>query len=87
MWGEGLAGLTTPHALAKWFAKVGFTGVFNDTNIYFSNNYLLRCNARTYTQQYVCLFINDNMVDLNDPEADKSSSKFCNHWVVLQNLV
>lgn len=88
MWGEGWAGLTTPHVLAKWFDKAGFPGVINETNVYFSKGLptLLRGNAQTYTQRYVCLLINDNMVDLRNPDAYKSNSTFCDHWVVLQNL-
>lgn len=85
---EEVAGGTSPHILAKWFDKAGFAGVTNETNVYFSKGLptLLKGNAQTYLQRYVCLLINDNMVDLIDPDAYKKSSTLCNHWVVLQDL-
>ena len=86
---EELAGSTSPHILAKWFGKSGFSGVINETNLYFSKGLptLLKANVQTYTKRCVCLLVNYNIVDLNKPDAYKSSSMFCNHWIVLHDLI
>jgi hypothetical protein len=80
--GDALAGLTTPHELADWFSKAGYTSVRNEANIFFNKG---EDNARQANHLFqngyrVCLFINGNMLNATK-QNDKSLTP--DHWVVL----
>jgi hypothetical protein len=78
---DTLSGATSPHILAKWFDKAGFRNVHNETNVFFSKGLpTLQRAAQKLPTQFVCLFINDNMLYV---DKFKKGSHFVNHWVVL----
>lgn len=75
------AGITMPHSLADWFRKIGWKGVHNITNVFFTKgrSEVNEC-MRYFDTAHICLFINMQM--LNPLKfADHSVSP--NHWVVL----
>jgi hypothetical protein len=79
------SGATRPGLLAQWFAKGGFGSVQNNTNFVFSKGLptLLDAMQKMRLGHYVCLFVNDNLLDANE---FKTNTYHANHWVVLDGL-
>jgi hypothetical protein len=77
------AGITTPGKLANWFQDGGFAAVLNDTNYVFSKGLptLERAARKLMFTEFICLFINDNMLD---PLNYDEKTYHPNHWVVLE---
>jgi hypothetical protein len=76
------AGITMPHSLANWFNKIGWRGVRNNTNVFFTKgrDEINECARDFNAGRRVCLFINMQMLD-----AFKFAhhSVTPDHWVVL----
>jgi hypothetical protein len=76
------AGITMPHSVAKWFSKLGWSAVRNNTNVFFlkGRDEINDCMRNFDQFGRICLFVNMQMFD-----ASKFSHRSItpNHWVVL----
>jgi mannose-6-phosphate isomerase-like protein (cupin superfamily) len=83
---DEVSGATMPHTLAKWFEKAKFRNVHNETNAFFSKGLptLESASHRIALSQFVCLFIN---MDMLDSIKFKHHSHFPDHWVVLDGAL
>jgi len=76
------AGITMPHSLADWFRKIGWKGVSNTTNVFFTKGRsdIDVCIRDFNADRRICLFINMQMLD-SHKRGDRSFSP--DHWVAM----
>jgi hypothetical protein len=79
---DATAGITMPHSVEKWFNKLGWSSVRNDTNVLFlkGRDEVDDCIRNFDHFGRVCLFVNMKMFD---PAKLTHQSLTPNHWVVL----
>jgi hypothetical protein len=84
--GGGLSGLTMPSGLAKWFKEAKYTGITNDTNIFFTKglDHIKKAGTLHAAGNRVCLLIDANMLKVT---TQNNLSTYPDHWVVLMNNV
>lgn len=84
--GGGLSGATMPKAMEKWFKEAKYTGVKNDTNVFFTKNadHIKGAGALRAVGYRVCLFIDANILEV---VKQNKLSTYPDHWVVLMSDV
>lgn len=82
----GLRGLTLPSGLAKWFNQANYTGVTNDTNVFFTKNldHIKKTSSVRDKGNRVCLLIDVKMLSVAN---QNNMSTYPDHWVVLMSKV
>lgn len=85
---DAFAGITLPSHVEKWFQKVGFRQVLNETNLLSSKTVesLREADRLFHDDFWVCLFVNSTMLS-NDPAEAKGGSLTPNHWVALTSPI
>ena len=83
-----VGGITMPSAVEKWFKKVGFREVINDTNVLATKDEAnLRRASDLWSKDYwVCLFVNADMLSDKIDEV-RSRSLTPDHWIALTSAV
>jgi hypothetical protein len=82
----GLSGLTMPSGLANWFTRANYTGVTNETNVFFTKNLddLKKASSLRDKGNRVCLLIDHDMLKV---ATQNNMSPYPDHWVVLMSKV
>jgi len=80
------SGLTMPSGLAKWFNQANYTGVTNDTNVFFTKNldHIKKASSLRAKGNRGCLLIDGNMLEVAN---QNNMSTYPDHWVVLMSNV
>ncbi len=78
---DEFAGITMPGGLDDWFEKTGFSGVKNETNVWFTKGIgnLQEAAAKFDHGHKVCLFIWAEIINGHSPGL----ISIPNHWVVM----
>ncbi len=82
---DEFGGITLPNNLATWMENLGYTGVSNETNVWFTKRPDAFQDAVRLRQQgqHVCIFNNARLVDGKETESHVYSVP--DHWIVLDD--
>ena len=74
-----LSGLTMPSGLAKWFGQANYTGVINETNLFFTKDldHIKKASSLRARGNRVCLLIDANMLKV---ATQNNMSTYPDHW-------
>ena len=90
-WSDQAAGITLPMTLASWLTRMGFSGVRNETNLFFhkGKSNFLDAVEQCQKGRNVCMLVSIDGIETPQPGRglfEKIQGALPNHWVVLTSV-